>query len=112
MGNCRGEFELNVMLPLIAHNLLQSITILGNAAERLAEKAVEGFSVNQEKLSEIVERNPVLVTALAVIIGYDRAAEIARKAYAEGRKIKDVALEMSGLSSEELDKLLDPGSMA
>ncbi len=112
LGNCRGEFELNVMLPLIGHNLLQSITILGNAARHLAEKSVSGFVVNEERIAAINERSPVLATALVPVIGYDKAAEIAKKAYAEGRRVKDVALEMSGLSEEELDRLLDPGSMA
>jgi fumarate hydratase class II len=112
IGNGRGEFELSVMLPLIAHNLLQSITILGNAARLLADKAVSGFTVNKERIDGIIGQNPVLVTALVPIIGYDKAAEIAKKAYAEGRGIKDVAAEMSGLSPEELDRLLDPGSMA
>lgn len=112
VGNSRGEFELNVMLPLIVHNVLQSITILGNAALLLADKTVPGFAVNKERIDGIIGQNPVLVTALVPIIGYDRAAEIARKAHAEGRRIKDVAAEMSGLSPEELDKLLDPGSMA
>lgn len=112
VGNSRGEFELNVMLPLIVHNVLQSITILGNAALLLADRTVSGFTVDKERIDGIIGQNPVLVTALVPIIGYDRAAEIARKAHAEGRRIKDVAAEMSGLSPEELDKLLDPGSMA
>ncbi len=111
IANSRGEFELNVLLPLTAHNLLQSITLLGNSARLLAEKAVAGFSVNKEKISEALGRNPVLVTALTPIIGYDRASEIAKKAYAEGRPIREVASEMTGLSSEELGRLLDPGSM-
>ncbi len=111
IGNSRGEFELNVMLPLIAHNLLQSITILGNAARLLADKVVGGFIINQERISWIVERNPVLVTALTSVIGYDKASEIAKTAYAEGRRIKEVAAEMTELSSEELDRLLDPTRM-
>jgi fumarate hydratase class II len=110
-ANSRGDFQLNIMLPLIAHNLLESITILGNAARLVAEKAVLGFIVNEERISEAVERNPILVTALAPLIGYEKAAEIAKKAYAEGRKIKEVAAEMTGIPREELDRLLDPGSM-
>lgn len=111
IGNSRGEFELNVMLPLIAHNLLESITILGNASRLLADKTVAGFTVNKEKISGLVEFNPILVTALAPVIGYDKAAQIVKKAYAEGRKIKDVAAEMTGLTPEEINRLLNPKSM-
>jgi fumarate hydratase class II len=111
IGNSRSEFELNVMLPLIGHNLLQSISLLGNAARLLAEKAVSGFSVNRERISEVLGHNPILVTALVPIIGYDKAAEIAKKAYAERRPIKEVAVEMTGLSEKEIEKLLDPRSM-
>ncbi len=110
-ANSRGDFELNVMLPVIAHNLLESITILGNATRLFAEKAVSGFTVNEARLSEAVEKNPILVTALAPMIGYEEAAGIAKRAYAEGRKIKEVAAEMTGIPSEELDRLLDPGPM-
>lgn len=110
-GNSRGDFELNIMLPLIAHNLLQSITILGNAARLLADKAVAGFVVNAERIAGLIDRNPVLVAALNPVIGYDRAAEIAKKAYKEKRSIKEVAAEMTGLPQEELDRLLDPRSM-
>jgi len=111
IANSRGEFELNVMLPLIAHNVLQSITLFGNAARLLAEKAVSGFSVNRERISEVLGRNPILVTALVPIIGYDKAAEIAKKAFAERRPVKEVASEMTGLPEAELERLLDPKSM-
>lgn len=111
IGNAGGNFELNVMLPLIAHNLLQSIMLLGNASRILADKALAGFTVNRGKISGAVERNPILVTPLAPLIGYDKAAEIAKKAYAEGRRIRDVAAEMTDLSSDELDRLLDPKGM-
>jgi fumarate hydratase, class II len=109
--NQQGNFELNVMLPCIAHNLLQSITILGNAAWLLADKAIAGFTVNRERMSGAIGQNPILVTALNPVIGYDRAADIAKKAYAEGRSLKDVAAEMTDLSKEELDRLLDPKKM-
>ncbi len=111
IANSRGEFELNVMLPLIAHNLLQSITLFGNAARLLAEKAVSGFSVNRERIWEILGRNPILVTALVPVIGYDKAAEVAKKAFKERRPVKDVAAEMTGIPEAELDRLLDPKSM-
>ena len=111
IGNQHGNFELNGMLPLIAHNLLQSITILGNAAWLLADKAIAGFTVNPKRIAGLVDKNPILVTALNPVIGYDKAAQIAKKAYAEGRSLKDVAAEMTDLSREELDKLLDPRKM-
>jgi fumarate hydratase class II len=111
IGNERGNFQLNVMLPLIAHNALQSITLLGNAARVLADKAVAGFSVNRERMAELVEKNPVLVTALNPVIGYDKAAQVAKRAYAEGRRLKEVAAEMTDLSPQELERLLDPRLM-
>jgi len=99
------------MLPVIAYNLLQSITLLANAARLLADKAVAGFTINRERMIDLVERNPILVTALNPLIGYDKAAQIAKRAYAEGRRLKEVAAEMSGLSAEELDRLLDPRAL-
>ena len=112
IGNGRGNFELNVMMPLIKHNVLQSITLLGNAARLLAEKAVASFTVNQERIDDLIGRNPILVTALTPVIGYDKAAQIAKRAYAEGRRIEDVAAELTDLGPEELDRLLDPRRMA
>jgi fumarate hydratase class II len=112
IGNGRGNFELNVMMPLIKHNVLQSITILGNAAGLLAEKAVASFTINRKHIDDLIGRNPILVTALTPVIGYDKAAQIAKRAYAEGRRIEDVAAEMTDLGPEELDRLLDPRRMA
>lgn len=109
--NGLGNFELNTMLPLIAHNLLQSVTILGNAAGLFAVKAVDGFTLNTARISEGLRKNPVIATALVPLIGYDRTAEIVKKAYAEDRPIRDVAAEMTDLSKEELDRLLDPSSL-
>ena len=111
ISNQQGNFELNVMLPVIVHNLLQSITLLGNAAALLADKAVAGFTVNRQHIADLVGQNSILVTALNPIIGYDKAAQIARRASAEGRSLKDVAAEMTNLSKEELDRLLDPRKM-
>ena len=108
ISNQHGNFQLNVMLPVIAHNMLQSITLLGNASRLLADKAVAGFTVNKERVMGLVGQNPILVTALNPVIGYDKAAEIAKKAYKEGRPIKEVAAEMTDLSKKELDRLLDP----
>jgi len=106
-----GNFQLNVMLPLVAHNLLQSIEILSNACTCLAENAIAGFTVNQENLDRALNRNPILVTALNPVIGYEKGAAVAKKAYAEGRPVKDVAREMTDLSDEELDRLLDPAAL-
>jgi fumarate hydratase class II len=109
--NQHGNFELNVMLPAIVHNLLQSIKLMGNAARLLADKAIAGFTVNRDRIAGLVDQNPILVTALNPVIGYDKAAQIAKKAYAEGRSVKDVAAEMTGLSKAELNRLLDPVPM-
>ncbi len=111
VSNSHGNFELNVMLPVIAHNLLQSITLLGNAARLLADKAVAGFIVNRTRISGLVDQNPILVTTLNPVIGYDKAAEIAKKAYAEGRSVREVAAEMTNLTKKDLDRLLDPKKM-
>jgi fumarate hydratase class II len=99
---------LNVMLPLIAYNLLQSIDLLANASELLADKAIASFTVNQANLEKALARNPILVTALNPIIGYAKAAAIAKKAYAEGRDIVDVAAEETDLERSELSALLNP----
>ncbi|HEY6010237.1 MAG TPA: class II fumarate hydratase, partial [Nitrospirota bacterium] len=111
ISNQHGNFQLNVMLPVIAHNLLQSITILANATRLFADKAIAGFTVNQERISGLMDKNPILATALNPVIGYDKAAQIVKKAYAEGRSLKDVAAEMTDMSREELDRLLDPKPM-
>ncbi|AIS16573.1 class II fumarate hydratase [Pseudomonas rhizosphaerae] len=103
-----GNFELNVMLPIIAHNLLSSIELMANASRLLGDKAIATFKVNESKLKEALARNPILVTALNPIIGYQQAAQIAKLAYKEGRPIIDVALEHTDLSREQLSDLLDP----
>jgi fumarate hydratase class II len=111
IGNERGNFQLNVMMPVVAHNIIQSLTLLGNAAAALAEHVVTGLKVNREQVESFVKQNPMLVTALNPVIGYDQAAKIAKQAYAEGRRIKDVAVEQTDLSSDELDQLLDARRM-
>lgn len=103
-----GNFQLNVMLPLIAHNLLQSIDILSNVSVLLADKAIAGFKVNTARVKEALDKNPILVTALNPVIGYEKGAATAKQAYKEKRPIMDVALETTGLSKSELQKLLDP----
>lgn len=111
VGGQHGNFELNVMLPMIASNLLESEELLANVSRLLADKAISSFTVKHENLQASLARNPILVTALNPIIGYLKAAEIAKKAYAEGRAIIDVALEETDLSREELEKYLDPGKL-
>jgi len=106
-----GNFQLNVMLPVIAYNLLQSMEILAIGCRNLADHAIAGFRVNRERIQDALARNPILVTALNPIIGYERGAAIAKKAYREGRPILDVAAEMTDLSVDELRRLLDPTSL-
>ena len=106
-----GNFQLNVMLPVIAYNLLQSIDILSHAARVLADKAIGDFSVNDQQLNEALTRNPILVTALNRLIGYEQGAAIAKLAYRERRPILDVALEQTGLTAEQLKTLLDPNAL-
>lgn len=108
IGGQSGNFQLNVMLPVIGYNLLQSATLLANACTVLADKAIAGFTVNEEHIAGLVGRNPILVTALNPVIGYELGAKIAKQAYAEGRSLKEVALEQTELTGEELDRLLDP----
>jgi fumarate hydratase, class II len=106
-----GNFQLNVMLPVIARNLLESIHLLASVSRALADSAIKGFTVNQVRLAEALERNPILVTALNPVIGYEKGAAIAKKAYAEGRPIREVAQQVTGLPRAELDRLLDPAEL-
>ncbi|MFY9179177.1 MAG: class II fumarate hydratase [Venatoribacter sp.] len=108
LGGLSGNFELNVMLPLIARNLCESLSLLSNVTRLLADKAISGFKVNEVKLNEALARNPILVTALNPVIGYLKAAEIAKQAYKEGRPVLDVALEKTELPKAELEKLMNP----
>ena len=108
IGGQSGNFELNVMLPLIGNNLMESIDLLSNILPILAERAVRTFVVNEENLASSLSRNPILVTALNPIIGYMKAAEVAKQAYAQGRPIIDVAAELTDISRAELEVLLDP----
>ena len=103
-----GNFQLNVMLPLVAGNLLDMAGLLSQAATLLADKAIRGFTVNADNLNAGVGRNPVLVTALNPEIGYALAADIAKEAYRTGRPVIDVAEERSGLSRAQLERLMDP----
>ena len=111
IGGQSGNCQLNVMLPVVAYNLLQSIELLANASRCLADKAIAGFTVNTDNINRALARNPILVTALNPVIGYEKGAEVAKKAYQEGRPVKDVAREMTDLTDEELDRLLDPAGL-
>jgi fumarate hydratase class II len=111
-----GNFQLNVMLPVIAYNLLQSIELLTNIARLLGDSAIEGFTINKKSIQEALERNPILITALNAVIGYEKGAAIAKKAYAEGKPIVDVALAdpdvaKKGLKRDDLVKLLNPAEL-
>jgi fumarate hydratase class II len=107
-----GSFQLNVMLPVIAHNLLQNTELLAHAARRLADAAIRDSEVREEVLRRPLERNPMLITALTPRIGYELGAKIARHALDEDRPILEVAREMTDLDEEELRRLLDPLELA
>ena len=106
-----GNFQLNVMLPVIAYNLLKSINILSNAMDALGSKAIKTFKINKTNIQESLEKNPLLVTALSPVIGYSKAAEIAKKAYKEQRSVLEIALEETKLSRKRLEKLLNPENL-
>ena len=111
VGGLSGNFELNVMLPMVAHSLLEAIRLLANASRNLADRSVSRIVVREDHINSLTGKNPILVTTLNPLIGYDMAAKIAKKAFAENRPLKSVALEMCDLSEEELDKALDPSKM-
>jgi fumarate hydratase class II len=106
-----GNFQLNVMLPVIAYNLVESLRLLANVTRLLADSAIAGFTVNQARLVDALDRNPILVTALNPVIGYEKGAAIAKKAYAEGKPILEMAQKMTDLPAEELRRLLDPAEL-
>ena len=103
-----GNFQLNVMLPLIGFNIIQSISLLSNSCIALADKAIKDFSVNDEAIESVLSKNPILATALNSTIGYELGSKIVKKAYQEKRTIIDVAVEMTDLDESELTVLLDP----
>lgn len=108
IGGQSGNFQLNVMLPMIAYNLLQSIQLLTNSCSNLNNKAIKGFKVREYNLQNALEKNPILITALNQIIGYEQGAMIAKTAYKENRPVLEVAKEMTELSEQELKKYLNP----
>jgi fumarate hydratase class II len=111
LGGLGGYFELNTMMPLMAHNLLSSIEMMANAVRAFADRCIVGIEADEARCRETVERNLALATALAPAIGYDRAAEISKEAHRSGRTVREVAMEQSVLPPDELDAVLDPMSM-
>ncbi|MEA3405314.1 MAG: class II fumarate hydratase [Pseudomonadota bacterium] len=108
VGGQSGIFQLNVALPMIAFNLLQSIEISANASVQLADLAIKGFTVNEDHLKKALDTNPILVTALNTVVGYEKGAAIAKEAYRSGRPVLDVALEMTDLDEATLKQYLNP----
>jgi fumarate hydratase class II len=111
LSNALGDFQLNVMLPIIAYDIIQSITILANAARLLAEKTIGGFEVNEEHITELVHRNPIIATVLNPVIGYDKAAEVVKRALKERKTVKRVVVEMGYLSEAAAEEILRPEVM-
>ena len=106
-----GNFQLNTMLPVLIYDLLQGITWLANASRLLADAAIKGFTVNEARIAETLERNPMLVTALNPVIGYEQGAKIAKQAVAQGRTVKDVAAELTKLTPQQLERALNPRTL-
>jgi len=110
-GGANGNFELNVMMPMMAHNILESIRLLANAATVFSERCVAGIAANVERCNELVEYSMAMVTSLAPIIGYDRAAEIAKESAKTGKTVRQICMEWKIMSEDELRKALDPIEM-
>ncbi|SEL89750.1 fumarase, class II [Pseudoxanthomonas sp. GM95] len=107
-----GNFQLNVTLPLIAANLLESVQLLSNVARLLADSAIAGLTVREDNVRNALDRNPILVTALNPVIGYEKGAAIAKQAYKQNRPVMEVAIEVTGMTEAELKPLLDPAALA
>jgi fumarate hydratase class II len=110
-AGANGNFELNVMMPVMAHNLLESIRLLSNVCVAFTEKCVRGIEANEDRCKELVELSMAMVTSLAPKIGYDRAAEIAKESAKTGRTVRELCLEKKVLPEAELNAALDPISM-
>ena len=106
-----GNFELNVMMPPIASNLIESIDILGNGVRLLNEKCISDIKANEKRAKELVELSLAMVTSLVPVIGYDKAAKLAKDAYSKGKTIRELLKESRLLSNEEIDRILDPQGM-
>jgi fumarate hydratase class II len=111
IAGASGNFELNTMKPIIAYNILHSIEILAKSVDSFTEKCLVGIVPNTKRMKKILEKNLMLVTALAPRIGYDKAAEIAKEAFKTGKSIREIAFEQKVLSEKELDQILDPKNM-
>ncbi len=111
VAGSQGHFELNVFKPVIAYNLLQSIRLLADACVSLTDKCIAGIEPDRERLAELMARSLMLVTALAPVIGYDKAAEIAKAAHANGTTLKQEALRLGYVSEDEFDRIVDPARM-
>jgi fumarate hydratase class II len=111
IGGQSGSFELNVMMPLMAHNLLQSIVLLSNVSQVFTDKCIVGIKADKKRCEDMIEKSLAMCTVLAPIIGYDAAAKLAKEAYETGKTVRQVAIEKKILPEDELDKLLDPWSM-
>ncbi len=110
-AGANGNFELNVMMPIMAHDLLESIRLLANAVDIFCEKCVSGIVANEERCRELVELSMAMVTSLSPKIGYDRAAEIAKESAKTGRTVREIARDGKVLADEELERALDPIKM-
>jgi fumarate hydratase class II len=106
-----GNLELNVMMPVLAYNLLQSIEILATSTRNFAHKCVGGLKANTSRINNMIEESLALCTALSPIIGYDRASKIAKQAYETGKTVREVALEKKILPEEKINEVLDPWGM-
>jgi fumarate hydratase, class II len=105
-----GNFELNVMMPVMAYDLLESIALLAAVSRNFSRRAIEGLQADRERASAFVEQSLAMCTVLAPVIGYEKAAAIAKEAYRSGRTVREVARETSGIPEERLNQLLDPRS--
>jgi len=110
-AGANGNLELNVMMPVLAHNLIESAELIGSVCDAFREKCVEGITANEDRAAALLGQNIIIVTALAPLIGYDKAAEIAKKAFATGKGVREIALEMKVLPADELDRALDLRAM-
>ena len=110
-AGANGNFELNVMMPVMAHNLLESIRLLANVVDVFCEKCVRGIEANEERCRELVELSMAMVTSLAPKIGYDRAAEIAKESAKTGRTVREIAARKKSCRKRELERALDPIKM-
>ena len=110
-AGANGNFELNVMMPVMAHDLLESIRLLANVADVFCEKCVTGIKANKARCEELVELSMAMVTSLAPIIGYDRAAEIAKESVQTGKTVRELCREKKVLPEKELERALDAIAM-